>query len=161
MGPIQRYPFGMLETLAIKGVAAPSNLSETVAPTMEMLQFYGNQQRQLLTGVSAGLARGANLQAGNSQQWCIVYGANVEITKTATMLLAGLSVFVSGPFATIFLASDFWTVGAAVADGKWRLSWVAPYPMVFGPNTSFFANLDSCTDAAAAVSVSFSVGILG
>lgn len=163
MGPIQRYPLGLLEALDIKGLPAPANLNETIVPSIDMMQFYGNAQRQLLSASSGALARGVVLSCGIPPQWCILYSWSAQLTKTATMTSATLSLFASGPFATANVDTQYFSLGgvAPAVDGTWRMSAMAPYPILVGPNTNFFVILDQCTDANAAVAASFSIGVLG
>lgn len=162
MGVVQRAPQGILELLGMKGAGSlPDDFLKTIHPTLEVAQFFGNQQRQLLQSPATAIARGTIISAGITSAWSVLYGAAVQVAKTATLVSLGTSLFVSGPQATIQLASIYWNPIVGAADGNMRLSYVCPYPMLIAPGSNLFAAYDAGTDANATMTVSFSIGNLG
>lgn len=161
MGVIQRAPQGLLELLSAKGVEnLPQDLLRELRPTVDLVQFYGNQQRTLLTASNAALAKGGTLSAGVTTTPVVLFGVNAQFAKTATLASIGAALFASGPFATVQLKSIYQTLVAA-ADGNWRIEFISPYPMIFLAGTSFFVSYDAGTDATANVVCSASIGNLG
>lgn len=161
MGPIQRYPFGLLETLAIKGVAAPSNLSETISLTLDALQFYAGSQRVTIGNTNAALPRGNTLSAIITSGWTLLTSASMQITKSATGTSCGFSLFASGPNITSCLASAYFNPIPAAADGVLRCVFLPDVPVAIPPNTNLFGSYDAGNDAAANAFVSFSIAQIG
>lgn len=164
MGPIQRYPVGLLETLSIKGLPAPSNFGETIAPTFETLQFYGLAQLQTLSASDAALAEGAamtiTIPAGT---WGIFFGASATFVKTATLtaLIGTLSLFRGGASQARVLECVEFTRFGATDTGSAVVAHVCPYPLILPPGTLIQASASVIgTDATIAASVRAEVGLL-
>jgi hypothetical protein len=160
VGVIQRVPQGVLDLLSMKGIEnLPKDFSTTLIPIVDLLQFYGNQQRQLLSA-SGNPASGGSLTTPITTQWTVLFGGSVQATNTATMTFLSVALFAAGPNATIGLAAK--EKIAAATTGQFRLNWLADYPMVFPPGTTYFAQVDTLgVDATVALFTSFSIGILG
>lgn len=157
MGPIQRYPFGFLETLSIKGVAAPANLSETIVPIVNTLQFYAGSQRVTIGASNAALPRGNTVSAIVTTGWTLLTSASIQLTKSATGTEYGFSLFASGPNITVCLAERYVPAVPAGATGVLRAIFVPSEPLALPPSTNLFGSYDAGNDAAANVFVSFSI----
>jgi hypothetical protein len=163
---IQRVPRGLGDVLSIFGGQTPTDLSEQVGGVLELLQFYGLQQRQLLTNNNAALVEGGQVTIFLPNFWCVLFMANMAVIKTATMTALRGGVFLSraGGAAqpgACYLSEEMGPFGAT-ETGQASLAFVPPYPMLMPPGSTVTAiPLIIGTDANANVFVGCEIGLLG
>lgn len=144
----------------------PQELLTDLRPMLDLLQFYGLQQRTNVAVASAALAEGAVIQIAPSRtQWFILFDATLTITKTATMTA------LTGQVAMRYNADLNQEVGlkseqlgpfGATETGQVSVIWTAPYPRICPPNTEILGRCPIIgTDANAAVVIGANCGILG
>lgn len=163
---IQRLPRGLNDLLSIFGGQTPQNLEETVRGSLELLQFYGLQQRQLLALNNAALAEGGNVQV-TAAQWFVLFGATVTVVKTATATALRGAIFVnrSGSGAAnsnLPVSAQEGGPFGATETGAVHMPWQPSFPWLCPPGTTiqgFLAILG--TDATANVTIQAEVGVLG
>lgn len=171
MGAIQRVAQGLLDLLSIKGLdRLPEDLLREVRPVLELAQFYGLQQQQVLVATNAALAEGgvvgigqggASAAVGNS--WAVLFGATATIGKTATMTAARIGVVVvrNGSNGLDAAQEEVGPFGAT-ETGPATIAWIPPYPYLLAPPWAVRAKLAILgTDANASVSVTAEIGLLG
>lgn len=169
MGSVQRVPQGLLDVLSIKGVDfLPSELSRQVVPVLELLQYYGLQQQQVVFNnnpvlAEAGTVGTTNVVGDSANKWAILFGATATIGKTATMTAARISIVVQRNGSNgLTVASEEMGPFGATETGAANLAWVAPYPLLLRPPWDIRAFLGILgTDATASVSIVAELGLLG
>jgi len=165
VGPIQRFPLGLLDLLSLKGIAPPNNLSETIVPFIDLLQMYGLSQMRSDSNTNAAAGEGVNVSVQLGSTWTLLYSASTTITKTATMtaLTGVIQLFRGNWFPNLpatLNAVEFQRFGAT-DTGLVTIPWVAPYPLLCPPNTVVSGNAGVIgTDATAAVTVRAEFGLL-
>ena len=162
MGPIQRHPFGLLDALSIKGVSPPSNLGETVAPVLDLLQFYGLQQMQRRNAFNVALAEAASLTLTvPANEYWLLYDLGGSVVKTGTMTAFQCSVGY-GPAGQNVGVLDFnGTPFGATETGTAIFGMPMPYPRLLLPTWEIVYRLNILgTDANANCSVAALVGVL-
>lgn len=163
---IQRVPQGLLPLLGAFGGETPPVLADQVLATVDILQLYGLTQVQRQFASNGALAEGGSL-AITLTSWCVLFGANFNITKTATMtaLSANITIFrggaAAGPNGWQVAFGQFSPFGATETGGV-VVPWVAPYPLLCPPGTGINGSpLIIGTDATAACSLTVEIGLLG
>jgi len=143
MGPVQRYPAGLLELLNLKGISPPRELADYFQGSIDLLQFFGQSQLQNNAVTSGGIAEGSNVtMVPDARSWILLYAAAVTITKTATMtaLRAAISLQRAGALFPTILAQDNLGPFGATETGNASVPWWAPYPVLCPPGTVLLAN---------------------
>lgn len=162
---IQRVPRGLLELLSISGGGNPTELEDRVRASLELMQFYGLQQRQTLLANNAAAAENTLVSVTPSAtNWTLLFAAASTVTVTATMTALhhhvvtqrGGSTEIQIPLAT----REIVIVGATVT-GACHCPWTPPYPWLLPPGAivSALATIIG-TDATASVSVRAEFGVL-
>jgi len=161
---IQRVPKGLSDLLSVFGGQTPRQLSEQISGVLELVQFYGLQQRQVATATNAALAEGA-LVAITVPTWTVLFGAEVIISKTATMTaLRGAVVLQRGGSGsgTITLAAQELGPFGATETGFVSVPAWLPYPLILPPQARILGQPQIIgTDANAVVTISAEIGTLG
>lgn len=170
MFSIQRVPQGLLNLLSIREGSTPQALEENICGVLELLQYYGLTQRQVLQGSAAAAVVGSqtSLGAGGgsalpTNAWAILFGAYAFVTKAAAMTDLGFSIALrrgSGLYTHVAFNSQPHVFGAA--DGSEGVAFTAPYPILLPPGSDIAVNLGILNGVAnAAVSIGADVGVLG
>lgn len=167
MGRVQRAPGGLLDVLSIKGVdALPQELSKEVRGVLELIQFYGLQQRQTLIAQNAAVAEATGVSIQPSvNSWSVLFGISMSISKTATMTALAATLLLNrsntAPGAQPVAYQSFEPFGAT-ETGVVALAWWAPYPVMLPPGSFVTGSLAILgTDVTANVVVTAEVGLLG
>lgn len=175
MGTVQRPPLGLLDVLGIKGVdALPTEVLRDVRPALDMLQFYGLQQRRVVLASNAALASGGNIDIRSSlanvpatEQWAVLFGASAGVLKVAatTDVAINLNMTRGGLTNTITLrtgsSSQLGNYGAAGLGSASVVFW-APYPILMPPPWNLSCNLVNLAGVAnAQASVIAEIGCFG
>lgn len=168
---IQRFPQGLLNVLNMQaGGETPRVLSETVVGTMELLQFYGLTQRQVLTRGAAAQVVGTPmlLSAGTFplpvSSWCVLFAATASIVNAAAMTAAELSIQVRrGGSGFVSLTFERYTAAdVGFASGSNGLAFETHYPLLLPPGSDVGALLTNLQGVAnATLSLTVEVGVLG
>jgi len=141
----------------------PRALSAQVSGVLELLQYFGLNQRQLLFNNNPAAAEGAVIVVGPFPSWCVLFAISGTITKTATMTAARLAVgFQRGnPPPMLVISEDCGPFGAT-ETGQATVGLWLPYPVLLPPNSSVCAIPQIIgTDATASVTVVAEIGVLG
>lgn len=163
---IQRYPNGLLELFGAKsGGENPHELSNVVAPVVDILQAYG------LGNVTEQNAGGATLPGAGQvievpdEQWWLVYAASVRVAVTATQTGMHVSLGISQRLESPARVSLAWGVlpDAAIAGTSCTIAvWTPPAPMLAPPGTTFWGVLEALgTDANTTLGVQLRYAVLG
>jgi hypothetical protein len=163
---IQRVPRGLNDLLSISGGTTPVELEDRVRSTLELIQFYGLQQRAVFAGNNPAVAENVGVVVTPSVgAWIVLFGASATIIKTATMtaLRASISYRLAGDVnQEPALASEELGPFGATETGAVSVVFRAPFPLILPPNTVFVARAQIIgTDATANVTVGVEAGILG
>lgn len=164
---IQRVPLGLLNVLSMAASGEnPRILASQVAGVLELLQFYGLTQRQVLIGTDAALAEGGSISVTPSlTAWAVLFAMSVSVTKTATMTALRAACFIrrSGVGVPQMYASDDLGPFGATETGTASVVYVpGSAPLLLPPGT-VLTGLPQIigTDATAAVTVQAEIGLLG
>lgn len=163
---IQRVPPGLLNVIGNFGGQTPPRLAQEVIGALELLQYYGLQQRQVLSAANAAIAEGANLTLQLPNTWCVMYAVAFNAIKTATMTALRVSVLmnrggIAGVAQQSILSEELGPFGAT-ETGAATSALVLPYPMLFPPSSQLIGVCQIIgTDATANVNMSCEVGSLG
>jgi hypothetical protein len=164
---IQRIARGLGELLSTFGGQTPSELEDRTRGTLELTQFYGGQQRQVVAAGAAGVAASLTTpQAAvvlSLTAWTVLFAAHATIVPVAaatTQVGWGISVARANAGGAVLYAAE--NVQAPAVGSNLALSFVAPYPMILPPGSSvgnlMFSTLGSATQTVGLV-VDF--GVLG
>lgn len=160
---IQRVPRGLSDVLNIFGGETPKKLADAVIGNLDLLQFYGLSQRSVLETTTAAQTEGTSAGPTLPQNWCVLFGATMAVTKTATMTALRFSLAVRRPQTFVFVSEsgDGGPFGAT-ETGVVRCCFVPPTPWLLPPGSQVVGALDILgTDATAATVVTVELGILG
>jgi hypothetical protein len=158
MMPIQRTPRGLSDVLSIFGGQTPKALEESARGIVDLLQFYGLSQRTTQQNVTVAAENAPLVITVPPNQWWLLYGASLQIAKTATMTaLRGVIQIGS----TAYASGELGPFGAT-ETGNVHVPFVPASPMVLPPGTSLVARASIIgTDANATCQFDVDVGILG
>lgn len=164
--PIQRVPRGLADVLSIFGGQTPMMLGDQIIGVLELLQYYGLQQRQTALANDAALAEGAFVSIiPSARNWTVLYTAVASVAVTATMTALDTVVVLQrgGPTDTTApIAVKTRTNFGATVTGFDHCPVIMPYPMLLPPNTQISASLAILgTDATANVTIRAEFGMLG
>jgi len=155
---IQRVPKGLADALSLAGSFAPASLMDEVRGTLELLQFFGQQQRSRFSNSGTPAEAVPVVLSVPNNQWWVLFAAATGATKTATMTALRVALFVN----TIVVNSVEGGPFGATETGVVHCSFVPGYPLLLAPGGSI---LGSCpiigTDATATVTIQCEVGVLG
>lgn len=164
MGVVQRTPLGLLDLLNMKGVEnLPDALARELRPTLELLQFYGLSQRQVVSNANAALTEGTVLGIVLPAAWCVLFFAELQITKTGTLTaLRGSISLQRGIGSSVAIAAEELGPFGATETGTARMAAVPPYPLLLPPNSLLISRADIIgTDANVAATIAAEIGVLG
>jgi len=164
---IQRVPKGLNDVLNIFGGATPRELEDRVRGSLELIQYYGLQQRRVSKTNDPALAEGSTgLGIILSQtQWCVLFVLSVTVIKTATMTALRSGLFInrqSGGAAVDDqqVASEEQGPFGATESGAAGVIYVPPYPMLMPPGASVRGIVQILgTDATANTTLSVEFGV--
>jgi hypothetical protein len=164
-GLVQRVPAGLLQVLnAVSGGENPRLIGEQVSGVLDLLQFYGLSQRTNLTATNAALAEGATLGIVLPNSWCVMYGIEFQVTKTATLTALSTSISLqrnAGASSSCVSDREYTAFGATVT-GVQRHGWFAEYPVLMPPGSVIIARADIIgTDATVSAGLITEIGVLG
>jgi len=164
---IQRVPQGLNNLLSIFGGQTPVDLEDRIRGTIELLQFYGLQQKRHVSGTNAAVAEGSSVALGppdNEVQtkWCILFAATGTWQKTATMTALRASVAIARQSANFqsYAESELGPFGAT-ETGAAGVVFIPPYPFLLIPPWSIQTPLKILgTDATANGTLQCEIGVL-
>lgn len=161
---IQRVPRGLSELLSTFGGVTPNQIGDTIQGMLELIQCYGLTQLQTRSSTDAaaveGSGTGVTLSATN---WTVLFGADMGVTKTATMTALGLGLLIRRAQPSfITLASEEFQRFGATETGLAVVAHRCPYPLLCPPNTVVFGGINILgTDANCNLTVTAEFGVLG
>lgn len=162
---IQRVPRGLGNMLSSFGGLTPAELEDRIRGTVDLTQFYGNQQRQVLSAANAGFAASLTVPAAavtpSASSWSILFAAMGTITPVAaatTHVGFGIGLVRPGADTIMLEARDL----VPVVASNLVLSFLASYPFLIPPGASvglmLYSTLGSATQTGG-ITVDF--GVLG
>lgn len=167
-GSIQRVPAGLLNVLGMQSAGStPPELAQLVSGVIDLLQFYGLTQRQVLsaTQVAVGPLTDLNLELTPPTAWGILFNANANAGIVAGMtgmqIVLGLQRGATGVFAAV--ASKIYLNAAGDLDdsGLWAIFNPA-YPLLLPPSSTLRVHLGGVAGVAGAdIGVVGEIGLLG
>lgn len=160
---IFRVPRGLNELLSLQGGETPRELEDRLRASIDILQFYGLQQRQVLTQQGV-IAEGGSISVVLPSNWCVLFSASLTITKTATMTALRAALVLQRDGLVNILQSTDMELGpfGATETGPASVAFWAPVPILCKPIAAVGAQLQILgTDANATVSCTAEVGVLG
>lgn len=155
---IQRVPRGLNDVLNIFGGAGPVELEDRVRATLDTLQLYGNTQRTIAANTTVAAENAPlNITVPNNQWW-ILFGASLEIAKTATMTALRGVIEING---VGYASAELGPFGAT-ETGNTHVCFAPSYPMLLAPRTVLAGRASIIgTDANATCSFEVDIGVLG
>lgn len=162
---IQRVPQGLQNVLNLFGPGTPPRLAQELVGTLDLLPFYGLNQRQTQIANNAALALAGTLDLTvPANTWAVLFAATVSITKTGTMTHARLGLNIQRAAAGVFVtyaSQDMGPYGATL-NGNANLCFVPSSPILLPPMSVIRGILQGLgTDANANVSVVAELGVFG
>lgn len=151
--------------LSTFGGVTPQAIEASIHGVMELLQFYGLSQVQVLTTAATPLAVGNTVTLPLGDDWCVLFSASASFAKTATMTaLRGRVNIGRGQNAitsALFPDEELGPYGATTA-GQGRVGGFLPYPLLCPPGSSILAGPNVLgTDANVTVIATAEIGVLG
>lgn len=155
--PIQRVPQGLGQLLSTFGGQSPQQLSENVSGVLDLMQFYGLQQRSFLQATDAALALGGFVTVGPLSVWSVCFGVLAVANKAAAMTDLSLAIYVRD---NVYAYNQATNLGAA--SGQFYAVYAPDTPLLIPPGNTFRAFLASLAGVATAnVTVRADIGLLG
>lgn len=132
---IQRVPLGLQYVLNLFGPGTPPKLGGELIGVIDLLQFYGLNQRTILNGSNAALAEGGNISVLTpSTNWSILYALTGAVTKTATLTALNLQLQVGrGGAAPVTYANQEFQRFGATETGTVNICYVPAWPLLLPP----------------------------
>lgn len=162
LGPVQRYPVGLTALLDFKGLSPPSQFSELVHGSLDLMQFYGQTQLQRRIANNPALAQGGavTITVPGSEAW-VLFSIQGAVTTTAPMTAVRVGLTLGQPTLQATFASspaNHFTPGVAANQG---FAFLMPYPRLILPGSELGVTLEVLVGAANAnVSLILQVGVL-
>lgn len=161
---IQRVPRGLANILSLQSGRTPVALGDQVTAILDLLQCYGLTQLQTAQTQNAAAAEGTSVVVvPSSTAWCVLFGAQVSVVKTATMtaLRAGIGLQrTSGAIQRV--AEETLSPFGATETGTITVPFWAPYPILLPPGSQVVGVAAIIgTDATADVTTRVEFGLLG
>lgn len=163
--PIQRVPRGLADVLSIFGGQSPQALTDQVAGAIDLLQFYGLNQRTTIS--SAGVAaQGARTGPTPLTSWAVLYAAAAQVSLTGTLTSAAVALEIQRGTSAVRQIFSFASYpgpfGAGAIPGVFMSVYTPAYPLLLPPGTQISCLLQQLgTDANANVAVTAEIGLLG
>lgn len=161
---IQRVPRGLANVLGNFSALTPRVMLDELRPTIDLLQMFGNSQRQQLSAQDAALAEGTDLNIVCPDAWIVLFAFSLSVVKTATMtalrgdLLINRTTVGSG---MRYASQELGPFGATETGGA-SVVFVPPYPLLLSPRSTLVSRLAILgTDATAFCAAFADVGVLG
>lgn len=156
---IQRYPVGLLPFLGIQSAGvAPSEISGTVAPTLDVLDFYTRDRIEnvQIGGINLGPAIGliGNANSGGTpaanELW-LVYGVSLQTTAQAAATTGRyqLALWLQGLSSTAVTIPVGNKLSLAAGDAGSMGQWFDSKPVLFKPGDTLAVWVENYTGAAA------------
>lgn len=159
---IQRVPAGLQNVLNLFGPGTPPRLAQELLGVVDLLQFYGLNQRQVLSNVGTPAIGGTVTLNLNPNNWALLYAARCETDRTATQTSLGNHLAIQRG------TSGLYQVYAAVIDaapgkvGELESILVPPYPLLLPPGSSVRCGVTALAgDATVNCTVTAEVGFFG
>lgn len=162
---IQRVANALSTLLSLQSGDLPRELAAQIHGSLELLQMYGLTQRATLSA-GGNPAEGVTVDLTlNAAAWTVLFAANAQFTKTATMtaLYGELYVQRGGTtgLANLIEGRDLSPFGASVT-GTCNIGNYMPYPLLCPPGTRIRGQASILgTDATVALTVQAEFGVLG
>lgn len=148
---IQRYPNGLIGSLAIVGGDGPKELSAVLAPVIDATDFYFSRDLAVTVTTVAGLTAadvGPSITVPQGEFWRL-WGLSTAVTPSAAGTFVGVTHFFQNPpfganlYCIVFPSPAMYTVPA----GQTRVDFggFLPRPILIPPGTL----LQSATTVAA------------
>jgi hypothetical protein len=161
---IQRVPLGLQNVLNLFGSGTPPRLAPEIVGVLDLLQFYGLNQRQVLFANNAAVAEGASLSISTPlTNWSVLYALTGAFTKTATLtaLCGTLQIARPGAAAAGYASSE-WQRFGATDTGTVGFHFVPSYCLLCPPGTTFSVIPQIIgTDATINTVVQAEIGLFG
>lgn len=161
---IQRFPLGLLNVFSAKDLGAtPAEVEDKLRFTVESLQFYGAQARQILSGGVGASAPSATVPQVQltipANTFGLLFSADAAITTAVATTAAGFGVALArpdGPF-TLVAAKDIVPAGGGQL---FHCPFQAPYPILLPPGSIIGALLYTSVAGNSTVGLSADVALL-
>lgn len=162
---IQRVPRGLNDLLSSFGGVTPAELEDRVQAVVELIQFYGLQQRVSLTGTSGAVGTsltvpGVTVTPSNTS-WSVLFGAHggvTNVTAATTQLGFGICHQRPGGLPSMFETFN----GVPVVASNVLVGAQMPFPLLLPPGSTIGALLFSTLGAGTQVlTITADVGLLG
>jgi len=162
---IQRLPRGLGDMLSSFGGVTPAELEDRIRGVVDLVQFYGNQQRVALSAANAGFGTSLTVAAAavtpSARSWSILFAAMGTITPVnagTTHIGIGIGLLRPG-FDTIMLeARDL----VPVVGSNLVVAYSSPFPLLLPPGSSVGLMLYSTLGAGTQTGgITVDFGVLG
>jgi len=162
---IQRVARSLGDVLSLVGGEGPKELSESVYPTLELLQFYGLQQRQVMFGNAAGQVQGGSVTlTPSADRWSLLFGIDAAADCNAGLTGMALQILIRRQG----VAGPSWPVASRelnpviAANFTFHVDWQPGYPLLLPPGTAIFTVLSLLTGLAnTTISCTAEIGLFG
>lgn len=162
---IQRVPRGLSNLLSLQSGRTPVALDNSIVGVLELLQFYGLTQNQTAQTQNAAAAEGTSVVViPSASAWTMLFGAWVQIVKTATMTALRGALSVQRSPSNLLMRVNEAELGpfGATETGICTVPFFFPYPLLLPPGGSVVGSAAIIgTDATADVTVRCEFGLLG
>jgi len=163
---IQRPARGLNDLLSIFGGGTPSELEDRVRGTIELVQFYALNQRQVATTSNGALVEGnALVLVPSASQWVVLFDLTCTIVKTATMTALRGATFIrynNDQNQEAAIASEELGPFGATETGAVTVTGGLYYPRLLPPGSAVGCRCQIIgTDANASVILGANFGVVG
>jgi len=166
---IQRFPGGLLELLSAKLSGwTPGEIGRDVFGSIDMLQFFAQTAITHETVAGAAVAEGGSVViVVPSTEWWLLFAANMDYEKTATMSMFAASIRINPTSSLNWVAVASGPTANPVshlstaASNVTAVTFVPDTPWILAPGTQIFGRVDILgADATVAVGVNCRVARL-
>jgi len=161
---IQRVPKGLLELLSLAGGQTPFLLDGIVHGQLELLQYYGLTQLQSVFVNNGAVAEGGTVQLNLPTAWCVLFGAELVVAKTATCtdLRGGIRLNRGTGLSLTLREEPMMPFFVQAAVGTLTLGYVCPYPLLCPPGSIVIGQIALLeVDATCNATIAAEFGVLG
>lgn len=162
--PIQRVPQGLGQLLSSFGGQTPQALADQIFGVVELLQFYGLQQRVTLTNSAAGVASSTTTAQAtvtpSATQWSVLFSIHTTVLVLAGTTEVGFGCTITRPSGSVIVLECKDIV--PVVGSRLCVTFAARFPIMLPPGSQvgvlLYSTLGSATQD---VAVTCDVGLLG
>lgn len=162
---IQRVPQGLLNVLGMQSAGAtPPQLASSVSGVLDLLQFYGLTQRQILLTTNGALATNTamDLALTPANSWGILFFAQATVGLDASMTSLTIRISLQRSSVGLFMGIASEQVQLpGIANDIGACGFVAPYPLLLPPSTTLRMSALFAGVASASCGLSAEIGLLG